>query len=180
MRQKQADVKSSSATNTAELTGNKSAAAVAQMVAPALQRMKKISDFKTEEEKLNFLADQIEAAALVSEKIGFNMGVYKGRAMKSMPDQTGHHCRTVACIAGWAVLMENSGRRIGEDYPFHAKARELLGLSFETASRLFTPHDLGSDWDSITQKRAVAVIRHLAKTGKVCWKLFDNEGNKIG
>jgi hypothetical protein len=79
---------------------------------------------------------------------GFNMGEW--------------HCGTVGCMAGWA----------GQMFDCHpSDAADALGLTRETAWRLFQPIESIDRWEQIKPKQAAAVLRNLAETGEVDWSI---------
>ncbi len=148
---------------------------------------KKLSDLPTSKERLLAVADAIEHAALVEKDIGFNMEVYVSTG-SSLEDQTGHHCGTVACIAGWANLLEDAAKYRDESINHPREAARLLMLDDNTAFELFsgfgTEHYPNYDEDdeeylNVTTAHAVAVIRHLAETGDVKWHGFDENGKPV-
>lgn len=164
----------------ARLTGNKAAKAVLdRMLAKAIT---KVSDLPDKKSKLHYVADMIEAQALVEKGIGFNMYDYRSDSEDGkQTDKFGHSCGTVACIAGWTMLLEK-----GADYgknkalDFHAQATRLLNLTRDESDELFTmDNSYGGTLYDVTPARAVAVIRHFADTGAVDWDSFDDEGKKI-
>ncbi len=163
------------------LKGNQAAR---NLLAQAISN-KKLSELPTREERLLAVADAIERTALVNRDIGFNMETYHGLAgEEELIDKTENACGTVACIAGWTMLMENdwSGSHAENDegYNFHDNAKELLGLSDEEAARLFLANGARRIMlEDITPQHAVSVIRHLAKTGKVDWDAFGADGKPV-
>lgn len=123
------------------------------------------------------VADAIENGELVKRGIGFNMAYYMDYATHRTPDRI-DSCGTTACIAGWTFaifrpdtdpdfVINGSGPSIGRT------AADLLGLTPDQRSALFTPDDFGEEeeWTNITPAHAVAVLRHLAETGKVDWSV---------
>lgn len=158
-------------------SGNSQAKAQAeklqQVLAPALEN-RKLSEIKDKKERLLELANIIERAELVKRDIGFNMSTFE-RA-RSYEDMTGHKCGTTACIAGWTTLYET-----GQANPpnISGKARDILELTAAEASRLFYASGHNDTLDTITQAKAVAVIRNLATTGKVEWASFNSKGMRI-
>lgn len=66
-----------------------------------------------------------------------------------------HKCRTVGCIAGWAVhllgteddrdslYLELKGEETGSEFSIPDRAAELLGLTAPTWWHLFTPNNSG-------------------------------------
>ena len=132
--------------------------------------------------RLLALADAIEGHVL--PELGFNMEVYYSTAYRNLPDRSGHECGTIACIAGWACKLYGS---LGEGY--FATAAYHLDLDYETANELFIPPG-PAHWDEenhswqefpvntwkATPAQAARVIRHLAATGKVDWRVaFESE-----
>lgn len=114
------------------------------------------------------VADAIEQSTLPD--VGFNMAGYISRADADRPDMSGHNCRTVACVAGWACSVFSSNPSAIEDV--HEDARCLLGLTHSEGMSLFIPSD-GQDtyWsNTIGPIHAVRVLRNLAITGKVDWE----------
>ena len=72
-----------------------------------------------------------------------------------------HSCGTTGCIAGWAIMTQ--GYTPGQFYgstEIIEKAREILGLSSEQASRLF--YDF-----SLDKQDAIFALRHFAATGEL-------------
>ena len=125
--------------------------------------------------KIRMLADTIEKHAKKKQgifnsannrnRVGFNMSNFfteKGN-FKDHVD----NCNTVACIAGWALLMENINPYIPNSSIF-IEAATILGLNDEIADQLFYP-SIDEPYNAITTKRAVRVLRELADTGKVNW-----------
>lgn len=134
------------------------------------------------------VADAIERGELVKRGIGFNMAQF---AQPANPDRMEARdlidgCGTVACIAGWAYairfpsakpyrLIEIMERERKGGDGFHHRipdvAAEFLGLSERDGRELFRSR--GDLWtlSNITPAHAVAVLRHLAETGKVDWSV---------
>lgn len=117
------------------------------------------------------VADAIETHSI--PWLGFNMNLELARFDEvAEDDRTGRHCGTVGCIAGWAVAMSRHMTSAPEEsiYFRYDEPTKWLGLSDDTADALFYPRQLPpGSWDDITPAHAVAVLRHLAKTGKVDW-----------
>lgn len=133
------------------------------------------------------VAKAIEDAAKKQEglrgEIGFNMNVVAAH------DGHGDHvdtCGTVACIAGWAyairypsvtaarlVKVADGAAFLGlhMEHRVPSIAARFLGLSDDEALALFAPDSLLISYRDITPAHAVAVLRHLAKTGKVDWSV---------
>lgn len=157
----------------AELKGNKAAKSVLEKT--VIKAMPKISELPNRKAKLHYVADMIEAQALVEKGVRFNMAHWKSDiSYDRSQDQTGASCGTVACIAGWTMLLEK-----GVDHPdrhIHGDAQELLGLTEEEAQMLFLGEDeYGGDvceLEDVTLEQAVSVIRDFADNGKVRWAEF--------
>lgn len=110
------------------------------------------------------VADAIEQHSIPD--LGFNMARARDTASAEFPDMSGHQCRTVSCIKGWAEALsqaEVSGGRRGDD-GYH-----YLGLSNHVGMALFLP----VRWclGTYTPAQAVRCLRHLAETGEVRWDL---------
>ena len=104
------------------------------------------------------VANAIESACRPDAKpeIGFNMGVWKASGRK---DYTGHDCGTVACIAGWTEhLFPKTCPPISLGIDIHQFEALSMPPGWRT-SRSYTP------------QHAVAVLRHLAETGRVDWSI---------
>ena len=101
-------------------------------------------------------------------------------------DRFRHECGAPACMAGWAIYLwgEEDGDRGLIPTPYLIRAGRILGLMTDDRPwRLFEPHDspcIQRDHDAhwsadptspayISNKRAAAQLRHLAKTGEVDW-----------
>lgn len=118
-------------------------------------------------ERVLRVADAIERAEFAPE-FGFNMSyveLQRSGPLSFIPDQTGHNCGSVGCIAGWAMRL--SGEEIKYSHSFD-EAREWLMLQSITAEQLFVPP--GTCWHNITTAQAVWTLRHLAETGEVVWQ----------
>lgn len=127
------------------------------------------------------VADAIESSALtkarlVKNRIGFNMATYGG---VGFGDKAGHNCGTAACIAGWTLVMFDddgfprekplSPSELRNSACIMVRAAGALGLEDKVARKLFVPDvDILSD---LAPQRAVRVLRHFARTGKVNWDL---------
>ncbi len=157
------------------LTGNKAAqAALERMVTPTLH---KVSDLKTKRERLLYVADAIESAALVEEGIGFNMSDFYAPRDHVSRDMTGNRCKTIACIAGWTTLLEY-GVEDAEagGMNFADRAGEILMLSGDQRYSLFYGHGIRNGLETASTRQAVAVIRHLANKDEVRWDMFKKDG----
>lgn len=135
------------------------------------------------------VADAIEQHSIAD--LGFNMEDYiadnterAASNYRHIRDLSGHNCNTVACIAGWAVHVQEKPeaiyrssyervKRIDGIATFYA-AREYMGLDYELADKLFAPTYF-SEWSKITPAVAAATLRHLAATGEVLYILGQNE-----
>lgn len=180
-----------------ELTGNKAASNAASKARSALEGILslaftgKLSDLKTSKERILAVADAIEQEVLVKDAIGFNMSYYREDDVSTgRMDKLGHACGTVACIAGWTMLLQegplygksSEDNDFGDNYSyiFHDKAAALFGLTDQQADELFLAE--GSSFDrslhDITGKQAIAVLKHLAETGDICWDDFNSDGTK--
>jgi len=127
---------------------------------------------------------------------GFNMGSYSQEVADSdYSTNVEHKCGTTACIAGWvAEFFKTDGtllkrRRTDEQIqrmgyggvtPYSEVAAGILGIDDRTAYELFEPMNArpslaAADWDAVTPQQAAKVLRHLATTGEVDWKVaFDD------
>lgn len=65
-------------------------------------------------------------------KRGYNQSIWRGTAGEKQ-DNSGHNCKTVFCIGGWAVSLYGRGRKITSE-----NARKLLGLTSHQADALFS------------------------------------------
>lgn len=121
--------------------------------------------------KISAVADAIEKHEI--ENLGFNMN-YEFREIRPgefhVHDFSGHNCNTVACIAGWTVVLQCGADRIYDDMPIMQLAKDILDLDYLESNTLFMPGIIdGINYYEASQKDAVKVLRHLAKTGKVDW-----------
>lgn len=134
------------------------------------------------------VADTIEAAAKAHKGffgisgpkgVGFNMATYISDGQKDHVDS----CGTTACIAGTAhIVLLNEGKKASAPIKFpgtfsssHNVAREAMNLSQGQADKLFAV-GYGKrgragipeyTLEAVQPLHAVAVLRHLAKTGKI-------------
>jgi hypothetical protein len=112
--------------------------------------------------------------------LGFNMSTWIGAGSGEIYDRfdhTGRGCGTVGCIAGWTVqLFDEEGNRRWRWWGTKWKkgdvfdrARFAMDLDGDTAKRLFLAE--GITLEDVTQCQAVAVLKHLAETGEVDWRV---------
>ncbi len=99
----------------------------------------------------------------------FDMGTWFKRLMGYDYRKDKDICGTAGCIAGWAC--QRFGGDVDRVSEIDVCATELLGLDTETASKLFTPYDVGLpvEYDKVTPKTAARVLERLADTGEVKW-----------
>lgn len=159
--------------NGAKLTGNKAAKAVLdrtleKIIATPLENMK-LSELPTTKERLLMLADIIEAQALLSKGIGFNMSDWHSKTYDKYQDRGGHFCESAACIAGSAVMWEDGKPPYASGSGYSERAAEILGVTYDDSDQLFTPSGRSSVGYSATPIQAAAVIRNFAETGIVDW-----------
>lgn len=115
------------------------------------------------------LQELIDTPASVPVPLGFNMSLWlfeRGSPMAALtPDKAGGHaCRTVGCIAGWAVTLAGQAEVPNADsIELQRRAREWLGLDGARADALFLSRT------SANAEQAVRTLRHLAMTGEVSW-----------
>lgn len=97
--------------------------------------------------------------------VGFNLSPYVSSTYPDIPDQSGHGCGTVACLAGHAALRwaDDDG---SPDF-FH----ELLDIPPKDALALMNAVGSKRIPAKITAKRAAAVLYYYMQTGVVNWNL---------
>lgn len=117
----------------------------------------------------------ILAGTLATRKknpIGFNLGPFFSapglNGQNYYPDQTGHNCNSVACVAGWAHFI-HGGKSTNSSF-ICQNATKILGLTDKEADELFAPENI-DDRRAVTQQQAALVLFNLAETGKVDWKV---------
>ena len=118
----------------------------------------------------------LEVAAAIrkgDERLGFNMIDFYTLAGWSKPDMSGNQCGTVACIAGWAVFLEDGPEALALGRNIERRAAKILGLPEDHADRLFSP-DHTDRWSSITPDHAASVLEEFAETGKIEWWKNEN------
>lgn len=137
-------------------------------------------------ERINKVADAIERRSI--KGLGFNMvswfqrwgqrDMFKPKAKRE------DSCGTTACIAGWAVAVKSRFKEPEKKInvleglatdgwstsPVMLEAKRYLGLNERQADQLFAADGFDVLLSAVTPQRAVAVLRHLAKTGVVDWK----------
>lgn len=99
------------------------------------------------------VADAIEEESIAK----FNMGAWVGTSC----------CGTVACVAGFATLLEPGVR---SHRSWSERGEKILGLTDSEAEELFYggPHSL--DWLTRQKKLVPDAIRWMALTGEVSWR----------
>ena len=141
------------------------------------------------------LADHIEG--LPDER--FNQAAWGTYIVRSLvrrqyqPDLPVYKHETAACIAGWAAMLFRSKELVaetmkwGEPMSIPRLAADALGLPQPPgggrrddgpAGRLFDPDDC-PELSAITAADAVRVLRHLADTGDVDWRVIDDHDLKF-
>lgn len=87
-------------------------------------------------------------------------------------------CSTAACVAGWTVWV--AGVEQLTDKNVNGEARRYLEIGIKQADELFFPIGYTRGRDNLgepyTAARAVAVLRHFAKSGVVDWLGFNAVG----
>ncbi len=183
--QKTATTTPATQAHTEATTGNKTASDAAKKARGIMETVigpeltPKLSELPTTEARLMALADAIERAELVKQGVGFNMGRWFA-VTTAIPNKirTAHACGTVACLAGWTAVLEDGQEGMHEDKVYR-RAINILGITDGTAKELFVPEINGGPAHlSISAEHAVAVVRNLARTGKVEWNKFDSDGKE--
>ena len=128
-------------------------------------------------ERINALADAIEKHDAPLEDFGFNMISIHADIdyCGGVKDHSGHGCGTIACMAGWTNAIRGVDPYSGGIF----SAGAWLGLSEAESRRLFAPatpsgersFEVEFEWEDITQEHAVRVLRHLAATGTIDWRV---------
>lgn len=129
--------------------------------------------------KLERLKERIGVCQLRGdETVGFNMSVYVPHpAAEWLPDNSGHGCGTVCCIAGHALIMAQEDHAIGL---MEAPSRNdwigqigegYLGLEPRVAVELFTP-SVSRSYNEITVAEAQEAIQSILDSDgdRVTWK----------
>lgn len=116
------------------------------------------------------VADAIEQASVPG--LGFNLRLPYRKVLGE--DCSGRSCGTVACIAGWAAVVEGHAITTttswgGDILPW---AQLYFGLNDREAGDLMAPLSiiLFGRLPMPTDKQAVRCLRNLAITGKVDWE----------
>jgi hypothetical protein len=144
-------------------------------------------DVQRRKDVIRGVAKALEKSVVAKEcHIGFNLSTYYDNNKYSIfpiEDRTKHKCGTVACIAGWTVILYKKDGdlrkrplRDSEVYKrYHVgagnimgDAMDIMGISFKEAEALFEPDSV--DKTRVTPKDAAKVLRHFAKTGKIDWE----------
>ncbi len=159
------------------LSGNQAAKEAADNAQRILDAGSEFGPGGINRRKILEVADAIEAAGKTKKTIsgidiGFNMNWYITDTSRSYNDKMKHGCGTVACIAGWVAHMEGGPVSNAKE-----RATRILGIDVFTADDLFMGRGVGN-LARISPAHAVAVIRNLAKTGRVEWASYDNKGNR--
>lgn len=104
--------------------------------------------------------------------VGYNQRTYLSSDSAEFPDNSGHYCGTVACIAGTAAILHGYRPRNGNNgITFSTRASEFLGIRGLAARELFNYRPLESEPSA---KQAALVLFHLAETGIVDWTVARN------
>lgn len=114
------------------------------------------------------VADAIEKHSIPD--LGFNMGAL---IETGYTDMYGTDCKTVACIAGWALCLKNNLPATPVAFSIMTEAGDWLDLTTAQQYLLFcspTPEKY-VEFGEKTPAQAVAVLRHLAETGEVDWSI---------
>lgn len=129
-------------------------------------------------DRLRRVADAIEKAELASKGIGFNMFRYISRAGDGLSiDQTGRDCGTVACIAGWAAILNDPTNIRESSILVPGRAQEWLELSDDEAEMLFVRAENVLPLTSVSTAHAVTVLRHAADTGEISIRAWEKFGH---
>lgn len=87
-------------------------------------------------------------------------------------------CGTAACIAGHAAILSgqpfDATAWMDDEASIEGIASRWLGFkNTEDAEKLFIPTDYGyrGALENITRRRAAAVLRNFAETGKITWNM---------
>lgn len=96
-------------------------------------------------------------------KLGFDMN------SGSKHERTQHECGSACCIGGWAnrAMMLLEDRKTG-CYGLETALSKLTNIPREDALRICYPD--GFDWDSITLKVALKLLRKYRNTGEINWR----------
>lgn len=73
---------------------------------------------------------------ILEEPRRFDMSVW-GNHVPLLPPETYPPCGTVACIAGWALLLESGAEAKGFDFCSPVKAAKVLALPLERRGEVF-------------------------------------------
>lgn len=124
------------------------------------------------------IADAIERQSKFDKSLlGFNMSSFVADFVEDDPDYidvSRHECETVACIAGWAVLVGEPAinaeklKRMNVNEVVE-RAQKWLGLGEFEVRFLFYAHNAGCALHQIDAEWAVRVLRKLAASGEVDW-----------
>lgn len=137
---------------------------------------KRIGVHRMNLERLNIIAEWLEAGAPHKNGYGFNMNTWYST---DETDYANNECGTVMCIGGAAQQFFGGPSSFKSDYDEDImSAGELLGLDYDTAHSLFYPPDDKNYYDPTSYyckgpKEVAEVVRHLMETGEVDWALTD-------
>lgn len=95
----------------------------------------------------------------------FDMGSFVARVF----DESGNHCGTSCCLAGFAYIAETGSKIDHTDHrtDYFTKAKNYLGISNKIADHLFTPDNEGIEQTSIAT--GIRALETLRDTGEVLW-----------
>jgi hypothetical protein len=82
-------------------------------------------------------------------------------------------CGAVACIGGWANLIQHGDKAYAGDYRPLYEAGNWLGLAEDQSMLLFLPP--GEFVYLTNPKDGAKVVQHLIETGKVNWSILNTK-----
>ena len=116
------------------------------------------------------------------DSVGFSYTTYYDPDFDPKRDMSGRHCGTVACVAGWTVLLMMEENFIEKKMSLgyineHAQkyagyndsASDYLELTTDERNELFFADDDGiDDWRrTVTLRQAINTIKRFADTGVI-------------
>ena len=105
--------------------------------------------------------------------LGFNMNAFFVTDVFG-EDRSPRDCGTVACIAGWTIAVaDNMSPPASDLVRQFGRAAKILDLSPYQSDELFFGSHAGIELWDITPSHAARVMRHLAQTGQVDWRMMD-------